>query len=183
MLNPASVRPAPSGNTDADFGYSANFNACLALTLKWEGGYCDNPKDPGGATKFGITEAVFEACHEARGLLRRAIGKPPLVKTLTRQEAAHIYHTQYWKPIAGDSLPLGLAMVVFDIAVNMGVDRAKQWLAATQGLAGNPAARIKALDARRRGFWHRLKTFVTFGKGWLARADDVLHTALEANPS
>ncbi|MCP8894345.1 hypothetical protein KYK29_05335 [Shinella daejeonensis] len=36
-----------------------NFVACLNETLKWEGGWADHPKDPGGATMKGITLATF----------------------------------------------------------------------------------------------------------------------------
>jgi hypothetical protein len=36
-----------------------NFDTCLAFTLKEEGGYSDNPADPGGATNMGITLATY----------------------------------------------------------------------------------------------------------------------------
>ncbi|MEX0307413.1 MAG: glycosyl hydrolase 108 family protein [Ruegeria sp.] len=36
-----------------------NFNACLKHILKWEGGYVDHPKDPGGATNHGITHKTL----------------------------------------------------------------------------------------------------------------------------
>ena len=153
--------------------YSANFTTCLALTLKWEGGFCDNPKDPGGATNFGITEATLSAC-------RVHVTSRAAVKNLTKDEAAQIYWTHYWQPINGDSLPLGVAMVAFDIAVNMGIGRARQWLAATVSKAHDARARILALDAKRRTFWQRLRSFATFGRGWLRREDDVVKVALGA---
>ena len=34
-----------------------NKNKAISTTLKWEGGYTDHPKDPGGPTNFGITIA------------------------------------------------------------------------------------------------------------------------------
>ena len=39
-----------------------NFAACLAFTLKYEGGYVDHPSDPGGATNHGVTIATLSVC-------------------------------------------------------------------------------------------------------------------------
>ncbi len=146
-----------------------NFNACLALTLEHEGGYVDHPRDPGGPTNMGITIAT----------LSRALGRAATVddvRGLTREKAAAIYRETYWNSIDGDDLPAGVDAVLFDISVNSGPVRALRWRDACRDLP--PEARIRALDARRRSFWRALSTFRVFGRGWMAREDAVLSTAL-----
>ena len=92
-----------------------NFPNCLAVTLKQEGGYSNNPHDPGGATMRGVTQAVYNA-------YRRALGLPgQTVRLISDSELQDIYRRQYWEAIRGDLLPKGLDMAVFDMAVNSGV--------------------------------------------------------------
>jgi len=146
-----------------------NFDACLSLTLRFEGGYVDDPRDPGGATNLGITRGTLS---EWRG---HTVTKAD-VKALTREDAAAIYRAHYWTHINGDALPAGVDCLLFDIAVNSGPARALDWDAKIGHLP--PVARIKALDARRRSFWRGLRTFVTFGRGWMARENAVLAAAL-----
>ena len=77
-----------------------NFAASLRLTLQFEGGYSDHPADPGGATKYGITQAVLA---EWRG---RQVSKQE-VRDLARSEAEAIYRRNYWDAVGGDELPAG----------------------------------------------------------------------------
>ena len=46
-----------------------NFQACLAFTLKYEGGRSNDPHDPGGPTMEGVTQATYDAYRviKARG--------------------------------------------------------------------------------------------------------------------
>jgi lysozyme family protein len=96
----------------------ADFNVALPITLRFEGGYVNNPSDPGGETNKGITMATFQHC--ARPLL----GIDPTsdnLKSLTDAQAGIIYRNNYWNPIQGDSIPLQpLANIVFDFYVNAG---------------------------------------------------------------
>jgi lysozyme family protein len=147
-----------------------NFEACLAFTLKYEGGYVNNPRDPGGPTNLGVTIATLS--HE---LGRKATVDD--VKRMTRQQAASIYRKKFWNTIDGETLPRGVDAVLFDISVNSGPGRALQWDGVTHRLA--PDERIRALDARRRGFWKSLRIFRTFGKGWMARENALLSAALK----
>ena len=43
-----------------------NFQACLAFTLKYEGGKSNDPRDPGGRTMEGVTQATYDASHKKR---------------------------------------------------------------------------------------------------------------------
>lgn len=148
---------------------AGNLNACLDVVFRWEGGFVNHPKDPGGPTNMGITLATLS--HE-RG--RRATIDD--VRRLTRAEAAEIYRKKYWNLVEGDALPAGVDLLAMDIAVNSGPGRALPWLKESANLP--PLPRIKALDRRRRSFWRRLRTFATFGRGWLNRQDDVVKNAL-----
>ncbi len=85
----------------------------LDFVLKWEGGYVNDPKDPGGETKYGISKRAFPMLD---------------IKDLTRGEAADIYRHEYWEKAGCDGLSWPMNMVVFDTAVNLGVGRALDML-------------------------------------------------------
>jgi lysozyme family protein len=77
-----------------------------------EGGYVDHPADKGGATCFGITEAVA-----------RANGYAGRMRQLPREAAAAIYRRLYWVRPGYDqvaSRSRALAAELFDTGVNMG---------------------------------------------------------------
>lgn len=145
-----------------------NFDAALAFTLRYEGGFVNNPRDPGGATNLGITQRTLSAWR------RRPVSVAE-VRALTRDEAAAIYKALYWDHIHGDALPGGVDLMLFDIAVNMGVGRADQFESATGNLP--PPQRLIALDRKRLGFWRMLRTFPIFGRGWTARETACLAAA------
>ena len=77
-----------------------------------EGGYVDNPADPGGPTRWGITQAVARA-HGYGGDMR----------LLSREQAAQIYRARYWRRPGFDRVSQrapALAAELFDTGVNMG---------------------------------------------------------------
>ncbi len=96
----------------------ANFNAFFSTLLGFEGGFVDDPDDPGGATNKGITMKTFSGC--ARGVL----GIEPALdnlKALTDEQAGKIYKALYWDKVRGDDITLQeLANIVFDFYVNAG---------------------------------------------------------------
>jgi hypothetical protein len=98
----------------ADQQGSSRFDACMPFIFKAEGGYSDNPADPGGPTNFGITLATLRAYD----------GDPNLtaedVKKLTPAMAKEIYRTAYWNRMQCGALPPGLDLEVFDFGVNSG---------------------------------------------------------------
>ncbi|MGJ7900875.1 glycoside hydrolase family 108 protein [Lysobacter sp. 1R34A] len=96
----------------------ADFNEYFPQLLTFEGGYVDDPADPGGATNKGITLATFEA--HAQSLLGIA---PTLdnLKALSNGQAAVLYKTLYWDPLYCDAIGLQcLAEDLFDFQVNAG---------------------------------------------------------------
>lgn len=162
-----------------------NFQAALAAVLRFEGGYVDDPRDPGGATARGVTQVTLAAF---RG---RPVGKAE-VAALTAEEAAAIYRRMYWDAVRGDELPGGVDLAVFDLAVNSGPGRAARMLQAVLGVRidgiigpatlaacrGAPAARTSELlcDARLR-FLQSLPTWGVFGRGWSNRVQRVRNLA------
>jgi lysozyme family protein len=164
-----------------------NFDRCLAHVLKHEGGYVDHPDDPGGATNYGIT------IHTLSDWLQRPATKAD-VKALTADVVAAIYRGRYWLQASCDRLPAGVDLMVFDSAVNSGVSRATRWLQQAVGATADGIVGPKTLDAveardtadtirdlsRIRGAYYRsLRTFKTFGRGWMRRLGDVTETALD----
>lgn len=96
--------------------------AALAFVLQAEGGYSNDPRDPGGETKFGISKRAFPELD---------------VASLTREQAVAIYRERYWRPLMLDELPGALALAVMDAGVNRGVVYAARLLQTTlnRGLA------------------------------------------------
>ena len=96
----------------------ASFDIALSITLPLEGGYVDNPNDPGGETNRGITMAVFLlTAHPLLGIDPTSDN----LKSLSPAQAGIIYRANYWNAIQGDSFPFQpLANIVFDFYVNSG---------------------------------------------------------------
>lgn len=163
-----------------------SFPAALRLILKLEGSYVDNPADPGGATKYGIT-------HRTLAAWRGAPVTKADVAALTIEEAGQIYRREYWDRAQGNSLPAGLDLALFDFAVNSGPVRAVRSLQAclevtpdgvvgpqTLGamLALPPATVIRRLCAARVLFLGRLPHAHMFLKGWRRRVETIEREAL-----
>lgn len=163
-----------------------NFARALSLVLKSEGGWSDNPADPGGATMKGVTLANF------RHFVKADATKADL-RQITDDQVATVYRRFYWDAVAGAELPDGIDYAVFDFAVNSGPDRAAKYLQTvahvTQDGSIGPAtlAAVRAMPAgvvvdglcdNRLSFLKRLPTWGTFGKGWASRVASVRRDAL-----
>src|SRR5689334_3269447 len=94
----------------------SNFTRCMDFVFTREGGYVDDPRDPGGATNLGITIGTLRAW---RG---RDVTADD-VRRLERREATEIYRKNYWLAAWCEDLAAGIDLLVFDAAVNMGVER------------------------------------------------------------
>lgn len=91
----------------------------IGLMLKLEGGYVNNPTDPGGATKYGITQRTLDSLRSSP-----PCRLPATVDQLTPDAATTIYRVIDWDKIAGDSLPPALAALMLNSAVNQGLPTA-----------------------------------------------------------
>jgi lysozyme family protein len=153
------------------------FDQAFEIVVGHEGGYVDNPNDPGGRTKYGIS---------ARSYPRLDIG------SLTLDAAKEIYQRDFWNKAGCDLCDPGLALIVFDAAVNNGVGQAVRWLQAALGVTADgvigPATRaaiakaeaqetLVAVHAARINMMANLSTWAQFGRGWSKRLAMIPHQA------
>jgi lysozyme family protein len=154
------------------------FDALIDRVLSHEGGYVNDPRDPGGETKFGISKRAYPQLD---------------IKNLTRAQAIEVYRRDYWARMRGDDLPPGVAFQVFDSAVNHGIGQAIRWLQRAAGVADDgvvgpvtiaavkrldPADVVLAFNAERLEFYTKLSTWQAFGAGWARRvAANLRHAA------
>ncbi len=139
-----------------------SFERALEFVLRAEGGYANNPADPGGATNEGVTQREYSAW-------RREGGHPTQdVKDLTPNKRNAVYFDDYWQAAGCQSIAWPLCLVQFDTAVNCGVQRAKGFLSACGG-------DVHAYLKKRRSYYLALvairPALKVFLKGWLNRMD------------
>ena len=163
-----------------------NYEYSLAQVLKSEGGYVNNPKDPGGETNMGVTKAAWSTW------LKRTI-LPGEMAQLTHADIIPFYKALYWDKSYCNQLPTGIDYMVFDASVNMGVGQSIRLLQRSLGCVPDGVigpntmkaindADVKTLidkfSAQKEMFYKSLATFATFGKGWLRRVAEVKQIAL-----
>jgi lysozyme family protein len=169
---------------------SRNFDFCAKRVLGHEGGEVNDRRDPGGHTNLGITQSTLNHARHIIGSL------PATVDKLSQDDALEIYQALYWHPVRGDELPLGVALIVFDAAVNQGVGDAVRFLqlavkTVPDGVFGShtlkaaqladPRATILEVGARRMFDYMQLDHLEDrFGLGWSRRLMAIVACALEA---
>jgi lysozyme family protein len=162
----------------------------IGRVLAHEGGYTDNPNDPGGETNLGITwPTLLEAIR--RGI----VPADTTIKSLTAPAATAIYREMFWNPLG--AMHPAAKFQMLDAAVNHGIGNANRILQRAVGVADDgkvgdiTRAAIERFQAERghndlllRFLAHRAKfmakltTFKTFGAGWTNRiADNLIHAA------
>ncbi|MER9628412.1 glycosyl hydrolase 108 family protein [Mesorhizobium sp. M0296] len=159
---------------------SGNLSACLKVSLAYEGGWSDHPKDPGGATMKGITLATFRRYKPGASKTQ--------LRNISQTDVEFIYRDGFWTPIRGDALPFGIDMGTFDFGVNSGPSRGVKALQSVLGVdadgrvgpdtlkalaVADKKKTIQKLCAKRLSFMQSLKIWNTFKRGWSARVADV----------
>lgn len=190
MLPPGATLPERFGEAAGDAGFKPEphptpplggaFARAHVFVAAHEGGFQANPADPGNwtggkcgvgvlrGTNWGISAAAYPDVD---------------IRALSRQQAAALYRRDYWNRVRGDDLPPPLALLVYDFAVNSGVNRAARTLQQVLGVAQDGAigpvtlAAVRSRSgkgadlcaeylAARLLFLTGLPTWRTFGKGW-----------------
>ena len=166
------------------------FAECAAFTLHQEdqtdsGVFENDPRDPGGATRWGVTQATLSTWF----------GRPASVdevRNLPRDTALAIARHNYWTPTRCDDLPAGVDLMVFDMAYNAGCGTAARILQTVVGVPSDGAigpATLKAVTGRdadtligalaeaQLAHYRALLGWATFGNGWGRRVADRRDTA------
>lgn len=146
-----------------------DFDTSFERLIGHEGGYVNDPRDPGGETKYGISKRQYPGED---------------IANLTLDRAKQIYRRDYWGPAGCDLVPDGVKFDLFDMAVNSGVKAAiktmQQAVGATpdgvigpqtmQAISSTPAARFVArFNGWRLDYLNDLSTWPAFGRGWTQR--------------
>lgn len=168
------------------------FAECLEHILEMEGGYSNDPYDPGGPTNRGITLKVFAGWRGERLTGSNRASLTARLKKISSKDVAAIYRKNYWRRAQCADFAPGLALMHFDCAVNQGVGRAIKFLqrAVETDVDGEIGPLTRAAAARmpvtealeryaglRRKHYRSLHHFWRFGRGWLRRVTRTLERA------
>jgi lysozyme family protein len=167
------------------------FDLVFERVIGHEGGYSDDPKDPGNwtggrvgvgqlkGTKYGISAASYPLWD---------------IKNLTLEQAKYIYKKDFWTRINADMLHDGVAYQLFDFAVNSGCQTAIRYFQRALGVADDglwgPVSQhavdnstesdmIMSLCAERLEYMTKLKNWPVAGKGWARRIANNLRYGVE----
>jgi lysozyme family protein len=138
------------------------FEECVEIILKHEGGYTNNPNDPGLETKYGISKKSYP--NED-------------IKTLTYLQAKEIYRRDFWEKLGVHNLPETHRLMYFDCAVNQGPGRAKALYDQAKVLKDDHFV-LEAFAKARMNHYASLPGWKTFGAGWAKRLLDVTLVSL-----
>lgn len=145
------------------------FDTMFDRLLGHEGGYVNNPSDPGGETNWGISKRSYPNVD---------------IRKLDKAGARAIYLADFWTPLDGDKLHDGVAWQLLDFAVNSGIGTAVRAYQRALGVADDghfgPASlaaskamsetdQIMLILAERLEFMTRTSVWATFSKGWSRR--------------
>ena len=122
--------------------YSRAFQDAVRRTLKWEGGYVDDPVDRGGATRYGIT---------GHTLARYVIisGRNLRMEDLDHFEVLAIYHLLYWRRGHIWRMPEWSQAFMFDWMVHSGIHLATKLMQQVVGVVDDGWLGPKTLHAMR----------------------------------
>lgn len=146
-----------------------DFDQAFESVIGHEGSYVNDPRDPGGETKFGISKRSYPYEN---------------IRSLTLERAKEIYRRDFWSKIRGDELPYPVAFNLFDGAVNSGVGNSVRWMqrvadVADDGKIGpitmaawlslDPDLLAARYNGERLRLLTSLSTWPVYGKGWSRR--------------
>lgn len=149
----------------------SSFDDAFSALIGNEGGFVDNKADPGGATRWGVTERVA-----------RANGYTGDMRALPLETAKEIAKRVYWDPLHLDEFDPRIAFQIFDSNYNGG--QTVRWAQAAAGAAvdgkmgpatiaalklADPRAFVLSFLSQRMLYLTNLATWSSFGKGWTRR--------------
>ena len=149
---------------------STNFLKAIEIVLAFEGGetVTENPNDPGGLTKWGISQRSHPNLD---------------IRHLSRATALEIYYNEYWSKVNAELLPYNVALCAFDTSVNCGVSFALGCLKITKELPDNERS-LKILELRQQHYNALVKKnlkLLVFINGWTARVFSLMMKLVKGN--
>ena len=150
------------------------FDEAFQRVVKHEGGYVNDPLDPGGETRYGISKRAYPGED---------------IANMTLERAKYLYHRDYWGPAGCDAVPDFLKFDLFDMAVNQGVRAAVKALQHAVHETEDGILGPKTLRAIQTTYAHHLlyrftaarlvlytraddERWLRFGRGWVRRVAD-----------
>lgn len=145
------------------------FDEAFERVIGHEGELVDNPADPGGLTKYGISQRAYPGVD---------------IKALTLDDAKRLYKRDYWDRAMADQYDGAIGFQLFDAAVNSGVSAAIKMLQRAVGvqddgvvgartvaaIRATPVARVLlGFNAERLEYMANAGGWPSFGKGWSRR--------------
>lgn len=146
-----------------------NFDIAFDRLMGHEGGYVNNPADPGGETNWGISKRSYPNVD---------------IRNLTRDQAKEIYRADFWNRIKGDKLFDGVAFQLLDFAIHSGIGTTIRYFQRALGVADDgwwgkisqaaadaatETDTIMLLNAERLDFMTRLSNWPNASRGWARR--------------
>lgn len=157
--------------------------------LSWEGGFANHPQDPGGATMKGVTLATFRQVFGANKTVSD-------LKNITDEQWHIIFRQYYWDRWKADQIySQSIANLLVDwvwASGSHGITKVQELLGVkVDGVVGektlnalNSKDRLVLFDKiwkRREQFIKSLKTYPTFGRGWMNRLNGIQFGKLVCN--
>lgn len=131
----------PHGTKGDDRKTKMRFEKAIDFTMQWEGWISNDPDDPGGITKYGISLRFLRGVDKSLGDVD---GDGDVdaddILALTPAKARELYRANFWEPLGLDHTHVLLALPLFDTAVNMGRRRAVTICQETICDLGHPVA-------------------------------------------
>ena len=145
------------------------FDEAFVRLIGHEGGYVKDHRDPGGETKYGISQRAYPGED---------------IRNMTLERAKDLYRRDFWWAAGCDAVPDAVKFDLFDMAVNSGVKTAIKNLQRAVGVepdgvignvtmqaigAMNPVRFVARFNGHRLQFMSSLSTWPAFGRGWANR--------------
>lgn len=119
----------------------AKAESLMPFVLRWEGGYCDDPDDRGGATNKGVTLATFRRYYGANATKGQ-------LQAMTDAQWLHIFRRGYWDEFRADEINnQSVADACVDWAWNSGTVKAAKKVQAVLGVTADGIVGQRTLAA------------------------------------
>lgn len=166
--------------TSSNYLSDVMYLSCVDLVLNAEGGYSDDPDDPGGPTNRGIAWN-----YQKNNLALMGVNTVKQLSEITKEFAYEFYYRFFWNECGANRIRnQKLAYIHFDAAVNHGIGQAGIFISKLSkdprnfdGLKGKNKNLFQQLFLEyftyRLRFYTRAKNRKIYLEGWVNRMVDL----------